>query len=106
MVSYVKKTQIWTWEKIKHTHQYGVGGGRLGMISKKQFAAIVGVWRAIANKMEASLKLLRNLKKHVFSAKIIQAPPDYQTVYVPKKKAFNTVIFDFLKAYVEKLERN
>ena len=36
------------------------------MILKKQFAAIVGVWGAIAIKMEASLKLLRNLKKHVF----------------------------------------
>ena len=57
------------------------------MILKKQFAAIVGVWGAIANKMEVSLKLLRNLKKLVFWAKITQAPPDYQTVYVPKKKA-------------------
>ena len=28
--------------KVKHTHQYGVGGGRLGIILKKQFAAIVG----------------------------------------------------------------
>ena len=36
------------------------------MILKKQFAAIVGVWGAIVIKMEASLKLLRNLKKHVF----------------------------------------
>ena len=58
MVSYVKKTQMWTWEKIKHTYQYGVGGGRLGMILKKQFAAIVEVSGVIANKMEASLKLL------------------------------------------------
>ena len=58
------------------------------MILKKEFAAIVGVWGAIANKMEASLKLLRNLKKHVLWAKITQAPPDYQTVYVPKEKAF------------------
>ena len=57
------------------------------MILKKQFAAIVGVWGAIPIKMEASLKLLRNLKKHVFGQKINQAPPDYQTVYVPKKKA-------------------
>ena len=39
------------------------------MILKKQFAAIVGVGGAIANKMEASLKLLRNLKKHVFWGK-------------------------------------
>ena len=35
--------EIWTWEKIKHTHQYSVGGARLGMILKKQFAAIVWV---------------------------------------------------------------
>ena len=40
------------------------------MILKKKFAAIVGVWGAIAIKMEASLKLLRNLKKHVIWAKI------------------------------------
>ena len=53
------------------------------MILKKQFAAIVGVLGAIANKMEAPLKLLRNLKKHFLWAKITQAPPDYQTVYVP-----------------------
>ena len=32
MVSYVKKTSIWTLEKIKHTPQYGVEGGRLGII--------------------------------------------------------------------------
>ena len=69
MVSCVKKTQIWTWEKIKHTHQYGVGDGRLCIILKKQFAAIVGVLGVIANKMEASRKLLRNLKKHVFWGK-------------------------------------
>ena len=31
------------------------------MILKKQFAAIVGVWGAIAIKMDASLKLLRNM---------------------------------------------
>ena len=56
-------------EKIKHTHQYGVGSGRLGMILKKKFAANVGEWGAIANKMEASLKLFRNLKKHVLWTK-------------------------------------
>ena len=57
------------------------------MILKKQYSAIVGVWGAIANKMEASLKPFGNLKKHVFWAKITQAPPYYQTVYVPEKKA-------------------
>ena len=106
MVSYVKKTQIWTWEKIKNTHQYGVGGGRLGMILKKQFAAIVGVWGAIANKMVASLKLLRNFKKHVFFGKNNPSPSKLSNGICFKKKASKTVIFDFLKACVEKLERN
>ena len=85
------------YEKIKYTHQYGVGGGRLGIIIlKKQFAAILGVLGAIANKMEVS---------HLW-AKITQASLQLIKQYVPKKKASLQSYLIVLKGYVEKLERN
>ena len=64
----------------------------MGIILKKQFAAIVGVWGAIANKMEAAQETC------FFLAKITQASFQIIKRYVPKKKAFNTVIFEFFES--------
>ena len=54
---------------------------------------------AIANKMEA-------FQEHVFWAKITQASLQMIKWYVHKKKASIQSHSNFLKAYVEKLERN
>ena len=54
--------------------QYGVGGGRLGIILQKQFAAIVGVWGVIAFQMEASQETCFLGKNNP------SLLPDYQTV--------------------------
>ena len=59
----------------------------------------MGVWGAIANKMEAS-------QETCFWAKITQASLQIIKRYVPKKKASIQLYLNFLKAYVEKLERN
>ena len=53
----------------------------------------------IANKMEAS-------QETCFGAKISQAFLQIMKRYVPKKKASIQSNLNFLKAYVEKLERN
>ena len=52
----------------------------------------------IANKMEAS-------QETCFWGSNPSLPPYYQTV-CSEKESFHTVIFDFFKAYVEKLARN
>ena len=57
-----------------------------------------GVWGAIANKMEAS-------QETCFLGKNNPSLPEYQTVF-PKKKASIQSCLKFLKAYVEKSERN
>ena len=59
----------------------------------------MGVWGAIANKMEAS-------QRNMFLAKIIQASLQLIKRYVRKKKASIQSYLNALKAYVEKLERN
>ena len=59
----------------------------------------MGVWGAIANKMEAS-------EETCFWAKITQAILQIIKRYVPKNKASIQSYLNFSKAYVEKLERN
>ena len=48
----------------------------------------------------------KHIKKHVFLAKITQASLQIIKRYVSKKKAAIQSYLNFLKAYVEKLERN
>ena len=81
-----------------HTHPYGVVGGRLGIILLKQFEAIMGVWGAIANEMEAS-------QETCFWSKNNPSPLQIIKRYVPMKLPYSHIGF-FLKAYVEILERN
>ena len=59
----------------------------------------MGVWRAIANEMEAS-------QETCFLGKITQASLLIIKRYVPRKKTSIQSYLEFLKAYVEKLERN
>ena len=60
---------------------------------------MVGVWGSIANKIEAS-------QETCFGAKITQASLQIIKRYIPNKKASIQSYLIFLKAYVEKLERN
>ena len=59
----------------------------------------MGVWGAIANKMEASQETC------ILGKNNPSLPPDYQR-YIPKRKASIQSYLNFLKAYVEKLQRN
>ena len=59
----------------------------------------MGVWGAIANKMEAS-------QETCFWVKITQASLQIIKRYVPKKEASIQSYLNCLKAYLEKWERN
>ena len=82
-----KPNQIIKWSGLKRTYNLCI------------FAAIVGVWGAISNKMRASQETCFLGKNNP------SLPPDIKR-YVPKKKASIQAYLIFLKGYVEKLERN